>query len=303
MNIKVSFSALCCILAVFVSSYALAQEMDEVESQNGDVLSIAREPQNARWESSAETTWLPASATHGAGGDVTMGEVKAGFTRRFSVNPRLELSAGVHYSLKEIDAPDTARLPGSLQGLSVNLGGEYRTGDRLTLGLRVSPGISSDFKSFAAGDVRVPVALHARYRVSGALTLMGGIAYTGQDHSTPVMPVIGVLYLPSEKWTLALGFPRTGVMFRPNEKTELFVAGEFSRGEYRLHDPALGADVISYRDYRALTGAEIRLLPSVKLGISGGYAFARRFVFSEGDRSDLNLDGAPFGRVEVKCFW
>jgi hypothetical protein len=52
-----------------------------------------------------------------------------------------------------------------------------------------------------------------------------------------------------------------------------------------------------------LTGAEFRLYPFVRLGISGGYAFARKFVFHDGDRSAVNLDGAPFGRLEVEFTW
>jgi len=67
------------------------------------------------------------------------------------------------------------------------------------------------------------------------------------------------MYLPSEKWAFALGFPRTGVVFKPNRVTNLFVAGEYTNGEYRLHDSSIGADIISYRDFRALAGINIRI--------------------------------------------
>ena len=303
MNVKASFATLSCILTLMVSSHALAQEIDEVEKPNGDVLSLAEQPHRAPWESSFTTTWLPGSTVRETGGDLTMGEVKAGFTRRFSINPRLELSTGLHYSLREIDAPAAANLPGSLQTLAVSLGGDYRLRDDLTLGLTVSPGLSGDFKAVDGNDVRVPVALHVKYRRSKKLTIVGGIAYTAGNRSFRALPMIGLLYLPTDKWAIALGFPRTGIMYKLNPKTELFVAGELTRAEYRLHDPSLGADIVSYRDYRLSTGAEIKLLPAVKLGISGGYAFARKFVFYDGDRGDLNVDGAPFGRVEVKFLW
>ncbi len=302
-NMRISFSVICCIVTVVASSHALAQEINEVEKQNGDVLSLAERSQISPWEASVEATWLPGSRVHDIGGNLTMGEVKVGFDRRFSISPQFGLSTGLHYSLREIDAPEAARLPESLHALSVNLGGEYRASDRLTLGIRVSPGLGSDFKSFATNDVRVPVSLHAMYQMSKALSLLGGIAYTGQNHSFPVLPVMGVLYLPSEKWVFALGVPRTGVVFKPNKEMELFVSGEFSRGEFRLHDSSVGANIISYRDYRALAGAEIQLLPFAELGISGGYAFARKFIFYEGNRSDVNLDGAPFGRLAVTFTW
>ena len=205
MNMRVLFSAICCIITVVASSRAPAQEVNEVGKQNCDVFSLAERPQRSPWEASVETTWLPGSRVHDIGGDLTMGEVKVGFDGRFSISPQFELSTGLHYSLREIDAPEAARLPESLHALSVNLGGEYRASDSLTLGIMVSPGLSSDFKSFATNDVRVPVSLHAKYQMSKALSLLGGIAYTGQNHSFPVLPVIGVLYLPSEKWAFALG--------------------------------------------------------------------------------------------------
>lgn len=274
-----------------------------VEQQDRDVPAIAGQPQKSLWETSVETTRLSGSTINGSGGDLTMFELKAGFIRRFRINPQVALSTGVNYAFREIDAPEATRLPESLQALSVNLGGEYRSSDSLTLGFRVSPGISSDFQSFASSDIRVPVALHAMYQISKKLSLLGGVAYTGQNHSIPVIPVIGIRYLPAEQWTLALGFPRTGIIYKVNSTTDFFVAGEFSGGEYRLHEPSLGADIISYRDYRLLAGAETRLLPFASLGIAGGYAFAREFVFYAGDRSNVHLDGAPFGRLAIKFLW
>lgn len=302
MNIKSSLSAVSCLLMVIVSSRALAQETDEVGKQNGDVFSIARQ-QRPPWDAFAETTWLPGSTIHGTGGDLGMGEVKIGFSRRLAISRQFELSTGLRYSLREIDAPEAAHLPESLHSVSLNVGGEYRTTDKLKLGFMISPGLSGDFKSITANDIRVPVALHAKYQMSETVSFLGGIAYTGQNHSLPVMPMVGLMYLPSEKWAFALGFPRTGVVFKPNRVTNLFVAGEYTNGEYRLHDSSIGADIISYRDFRALAGINIRIHHAVKLGLSGGYAFSRKFVFYEGARDDVNLNSAPFGRFEVKFSW
>jgi hypothetical protein len=232
-----------------------------------------------------------------------MGETMVGFSHRFVIDPKVELSAGMSYSLRTIDAPDSARLPDELHNLSLNLGAVYHVNDRLTLGIRVSPGAGSDFKAFSGGDIRVPVAFHANFQTSRTLSLMGGIAYTGMNHSYPVLPVLGLIYAPSEQWMFAVGFPRTGAIYKPDRKTELYTGAEFAGGEYQLHDPSVGAGVISYRDYRAVAGADFRVLPFAKLGIAGGYAFARRFTFYDGNRGDINLEGAPFGRVALTFNW
>lgn len=301
MNIRVLFSFACCIAAVFASSRAPAQETRETAKPDKEVVFPRREQPPT--EVTAETTWLPGSHVRGSGGDLTMGEAKVGFSRRFVIDPKIDLSAGLKYSLREIDAPDSANLPDALHTLSLDLGAVYHADERLTLGVRVSPGVGSDFKGFSAGDVRVPVAFHANFQASRTLSLLGGIAYTGMNHSYPVMPILGLVYIPSEQWIFALGFPRTGVVYKPDGKTDLYAGAEFSAGEYRLHDPPLGADVVSYRDYRAVAGADYRVLPFAKLGVAGGYAFARRFVFYGGNRGDINLDGAPFGRVALTFTW
>jgi len=295
-------TTICCIVILCAAaSRAPAQEIEEVEKQPG-TLPPGRE-HRPPWEFSFGSTWLPGSAIHGTGGDLSMNEVKGQFTRRFAPAPRVELSTGLDYTARVIDAPDSALLPDSLHALSVNFEGEYRSSDALSLGLRVSPGLSGDFRSVTSDDVRVPVSFHARYRMSKAMTLLGGIAYTGQRHFIPVLPVLGATYSPAESWTLVLGFPRTGVIFRPDRGTELFAGGEFSGGEFRLHNPSIGANVITYRDYRAVAGGQFSLSPLVKVGIAGGYAFARKFAFYEGSRSDVNLDSAPFARLEFKFAW
>lgn len=303
MNMKVPFSALCCMIAIAGASCALAQDTGAAAKPVKEAVSGPQAQQRPLTEATVDTTWLPGGTIRSTGGDLTMGEVKAGFSRRFVVTPQLDLSAGMNYSLREIDAPDSARLPDELHLITLNLGAEYHVNKALTLGIRVSPGVGSDFKGFTGSDFRVPVAAHAGFQVSRSLFLLGGLAYTGMNRSYPVLPVLGLVYTPTEQWTFALGFPRTGAIYRPDKNTELFAGGEFSGGEYQLHDPTLGAKVITYQDYRAVAGAEIRVCSFAKLGIAGGYAFARKFVFYDSNRADMNLDGAPFGRAALTFAW
>jgi hypothetical protein len=304
MSMRLSLATSCFFLAALTATHAFAQDRDDLVQESEEALSISRQPQQRpSWETGVEVNWLARSKVRSSGGYLDMGEVKTDFSKRFSMNPKLELSAGFKYSLREIDAPASARLPDSLQTLALQFGAEFRKSDQLTLGINLAPKVSSDFEGFAARDIRVPVAVHARYQMSQRLSLLGGIAYTGEEHTFPVLPVLGVLYAPSEKWGFALGFPRTAIMYKPYKETELFLGATFSGGQYRLHGTNSGANVISYRDYRALAGVALPLCQVAKLTLSGGYAFGRKFVFYEGDRPDLNLDGAPFGSMELKIAW
>jgi hypothetical protein len=312
MKLKMDSNALIpvfiCFMAFVTMSSALASESSDIRdtphgSNSNSTPSLNTQAQPPQWDIFARTTVLGSSGISDYGGSLTMQEVDAGFSKKFSLNPRFELSTGLHYSLKNIDAPGDARLPTSLHRVAVNMGGSYRLNDNLTLGLMASPGLNSDFKVITSSDIRAPIGLHARYQVSQRLTLTGGLMYTIGNHELPLLPMIGAMYQPSEKWTFTLGFPRTGVMLKPNKTTEYYLGAEFGGGEYRLHDPTIGSNIISYRDYRALTGIKWVLSPVIELGVAGGYSFGRKFVFQDGTRDDVNVNSAPFGRLELKFLW
>jgi hypothetical protein len=313
MKLKMHSNALIpvfiCFMALVTMSSALASESPDIrDTQYGNnsnsTSSLNTQVQPPQWDILARTTvFVGSGISDYDGGSLTMQEVDAGFSKKFSLNPRVELSTGLHYSLKNIDAPEDARLPTSLHRVSVNLGGSYRLNDDLTLGLMASPGLNGDFKVITSRDIRIPIGLHARYRVSQQLTLTGGVMYTIGNHELPVLPMIGAMYQPSEKWTFTLGFPRTGVMLKPNKATEYYLGAEFGGGEYRLHDSSIGANIISYRDYRAVTGIKWVLSPVIELGVAGGYSFGRKFVFQDGTRDDVDVHNTPFGRVELKFLW
>lgn len=302
MLINPMFLVISFILVITTSSRSHAQDISDTV-QHEDVVSLVELPQLQSWQASAEAGWLPASSIHGSGGNVTMEDTKFGFVRRFKITPRIVLSTGLRYSLQNIEAPDSARLPESLQALSFSFGGDYRLTDHFTLGISISPGLSSDFNAVSAGDIRAPVALMARYQPSRELTFQGGVGYTSGSHGIPVMPMIGLLYKPSETWGFALGVPRTGVSYKPRRDVECHLGAELGGGEYQLHDASLGANEIRYSDIKGVAGVDVSLLPFVKLGIYGGYSFDRKFVFYGGSRNDVHVDNAPFGKVEIKVAW
>jgi hypothetical protein len=308
INFKILLPILVYIMTLVTVSPALALEntgFKDNESSNrysDSVPSSISEVQPHQGDTFVRTTVLAGSGVDQYGGNLNMRDVDAGFNRKFSVNSRLELFSGLHYSIKDIEAPEDARLPSSLHCLALNIGGSYRMNDNLSLGLMALPGLNSDFKVITWSDMRVPVALNVHYLFSPKLTLTGGLMYAIGNHELPLMPVIGAIYRPSENWIFALGFPRTGVMFKPNKTAEYYIGGEFGGGEYRLHDADKGADIISYRDYRAVTGADWTVCPDIKLGITGGYSFARKFLF-DGERDDVNVHSALFGRFELKFMW
>lgn len=305
MKISRLFVSFCFLVVVTVAatSHSLAQSKLGIEERSNGALPPAEPIRPSLWDASVDMTWMAGSRIHDNGGDLKMQVVETGLARQFNIGPRIELSTGLGYSLLHLDAPASARLPESLHALSVSIGCEYRLTDNLALTFKVSPGLSSDLKVIDTDDIRVKIALFARYQIFARLSLFGGVAYTAGDNEFPLHPIAGALYQASEKWIFAVGVPRTAVVFKPDKETECYIGGEFYGGEYQLHDTSLGADSINYSDYRLVAGVKLPLSRVVTLGVSGGYAFAREFDFNDGNRADIHVDSAPFGRLEVRFAW
>jgi hypothetical protein len=171
------------------------------------------------------------------------------------------------------------------------------------LTLLVSPGLNGDFKEIGADDIRTELGIMGQYNMTAKLTLLAGLIYQQGYESIPVSPIIGAIYRPNEQWTLGLGAPRSGVTYSPNHASSYNIGVEFGGSEYQLHDTSLGAKKISYEDFRAVAGAEYILFSVIKVNITGGYAFERKFKFYDGSRDDVNIANAPFARIGVSLVW
>ncbi|HEY5514392.1 MAG TPA: hypothetical protein VIK40_12180 [Geomonas sp.] len=94
--------------------------------------------------------------------------------------------------------------------------------------------------------------------------------------------------------------------YAPGKELRFHLGAEFFGGEYQLHDTTLGAQVIRYRDFRAIGGSEFTIFAPLKGEVAAGYAFARKFVFYDvfdATRHDIKVDAGPFGRAGSKMEW
>ncbi len=292
----------CLLIYAAFAAHAEAADSSSKETAK-EMIDTAAGKERHPWNADINLTWLPDSGIRDMTGKVSMREAEVNFGRSFEINSRLGLSAGLAYSLRDLDAPANARLPGALHTVSVNVGGNYRISDNLFLDVLIAPGLNGDFKRIGSDDVRTQFGFMGRYNISQKLTLLGGFVYQQGYKSYQVVPVAGFIYKPDEHWTIGLAAPRPGVTYSPNNRSSYYIGGEFTATEYQLHDSSLGAKVIEYRDFRAVAGAEHILFSAVRVGISGGYAFDRKFRFYDGSRNDVRVDGNAFVRVSAGVAW
>lgn len=250
-----------------------------------------------------ETNWFPGSNISHSKSDMTMSVTKMGFSRRMFLSPRIMLTTGFRCSTTDIDAPATEKLPSSLYSLATNLSGEYLQSQALAFGMNISPVLSSDLKQIKSSEIRLPVILYTRYQPKPNLMVMGGVVYSGQEYSSLVLPAAGIMYSPSIRWTLALGMPKTGIIYRCSRLTEISLTGERTIEQYRLHDAVVGANILRYQDYRVVAGLDIKLWQFARLGLCSGYAFNREMDFHDGSRSSLDVNDAIYGQASIGVMW
>lgn len=292
----------CLVVSALAATNAESADTSPNEAAK-ELMAAEEQPGRHPWNASVQTTWFPDSAIRNTGGEIGMQEVEAKFGRSYQLSPAFNLSTDFAYSLRILDAPDSARLPEELHTVSVKWSGNYQVNKDTGLTFLVAPSLNGDFKVIGTDDIRMQIGLMGRYNMSAKLTLLAGLIYRQGFESLPVLPIIGAMYRPDEHWTLSLAAPRPGVTYSPDKTSSYYIGGEFASSEYQLHDASLGAKIISYRDYRALAGAEFLLFSAIKLNIAAGYAFDRKFVFYDGARDDVKVDDSPFARIGVSVVW
>jgi hypothetical protein len=291
---------LCCASRAPAAEEAVARPVPEAQAPR------QTDQPPGSWDTAITGSWWPRSGSADAGGDIGMSEEKVRASRRYRVTPTLSLTPEIAWSRLQVSAPATARLPSSLQTAAIGLRGDYRPMPHLTLTALLSPGLAGDFRHFGGEDIRFRLAVTGRYAFSDRFTLLSGFIYQQGYQALPVFPVVGAIFRPDEQWTIALGAPRTGVIYAPVKELRLYLGGEYSGNEYQLHDTTLGAKVIRYREVRAAAGADFTIVPPLKGEVTAGFAFARKFQFYDlfdATRQDIDVDPGPFVRAGLSMEW
>ncbi len=188
------------------------------------------------------------------------------------------------------------QVPNTLQGVSLVFGNRWKFADRWALAVSARPGLYSDFEDISGDDFSVPVTVLFSYDLNPKLQLLFGAGFqSGRD--IPVIPAIGALWRPDDKWTVSIILPRPGVTYAFDDKLSLFAGGELTGGAYtvgdnfgtRVGDASLNGERLTYREIRAGVGVRYDFSKALRLEVEGGWVIDRRFVY---DDRKLQFDGA-----------
>ena len=234
------------------------------------------------WYSSKEN--LDRGATRN--GEASVTHFGLSLSSRHAVSPTTQPVDGLAYATYELDAAGAA-LPDRLGELSLNLGVIHRLSPTWTLAGYARPGFYSDFESFDADAVNVPVLLLATYVVSPELVWSFGLNASAFSDN-PVLPIVGLRWQFARDWTFALGFPQSGFTREINDTLALRLGASFAGGNFRVTRnlgvpapgvPRLANTYLDFTEIRVGLGADLALGGDLKLALDVGAVTDRKFDY------------------------
>ena len=202
----------------------------------------------------------------------------------------------------------TLPIPDDLTELSLNLGVQHRYNERWSASVFLRPGFYGDLDDGLDTDaLNAPLLALANYARSRDLIWSFGLNVNAFSDN-PVLPVVGVRWQFAPDWLFSVGFPRTGLTWKANERLSLRTSVGFSGGSFRLTrnlgSPAAGIarlanTFVDFREVRVGLGADYALTDRASLSLDVGAVTDRKLdYFNKGYR--LDGDGGTFVSLAIK---
>ena len=231
------------------------------------------------------------------------------YAHRFLLNGNLYLHLGLAYD--RFDFGNTrAPVPDHLQKMAGVIGIDYMHGKDLGAFLQFRPGFyTEDHIGLESFDCPILIGRFFVLQPDKLYVLTAAYASFLRG-GLPVIPLVGVVWVPNEKVRLMGVLPEPRVIYSVSEQLDLWIGGELVGGAFRTdhhpefnnipHVDKLSGTQVDYYDYRAGVGATYSLTGQIDLDLGGGYAVQRSFNFHRAGEY-YRTDPAPYLRFEIKA--
>jgi hypothetical protein len=253
-----------------------------------------------------KSTYVFESELHRSGsfGDQYAIQTSFSYAHRFFLTGNLYLRAGVAYERFDFGGTG-APVPNHLQSVAALIGVDYMHNDDIGAFIQFRPGFytQSDF-DYAAFDV--PITLGRVFVLQeDRLYVFAGANAAFLRGRWPVIPILGMIWMPNDQWKVMAMLPEPRIIYSPNDKISFWAGGELAGGSFRTDRNAaivparLNGAQVDYAEYRVGGGFIYCPTDNVSINLGGGYVIERQFDFHRADIK-YKTDGAPYLRVELK---
>jgi hypothetical protein len=254
-----------------------------------------------------ENSYVFESDLHRGGSFGNQYEVQNSFSyaHRFLLGGHLYLHLGVAYDRFDFGTTG-APVPEHLQSMAGVIGIDYMHNNDVGAFLQIKPGFYGE-DDFNSSSFDAPITLGRIFVLEqDKLYLFVGANAAFLRGRFPVVPILGLVWMPNAKWKVLGVLPEPRVIYSPNDKWDFWAGGELGGGSFRTNKDntiapsKLNGAQVDYSDYRVGTGLIYSPCDAISIDLGGGYAIQRRFDFYRADMT-YKTDAAPYLRLEFKA--
>jgi hypothetical protein len=185
-----------------------------------------------------------------------------------------------NFNMHLLSGPIVAPLPPRLYDFELGYQARNSISDLFSYDCTAMVGIYSDFEDSARDGVRFPAHAVGMFHPGPRADFVVGVDYYGRD-DIKVLPVGGLVWHDPNRpqWRYQMVFPRPRIDYTLTEQTRLYCAGFLGGGSWDIEFPNNHNDVMTYRDYKLVTGIEHADDDGSTWGWEAGWIFSRKLEF------------------------
>ena len=211
------------------------------------------------------------------------------------------------FSYERYDFGSTsAPVPNHLQALAGVVGIDFMHGKDVGAFIQFRPGFYAQ-NDFGISSFDVPITVGRIFILQpDKLFLFAGAYASFLQGGSPVIPLLGVIWIPNNKVRLMGVLPEPKLIYSPTDKLNLWVGGQLVGGSFRtdrndgIRPTKLNGTQVDFSDYRAGVGLTYAVAKNVKLDFAAGYSLQRRFAFQRAGET-YRTDPSPYVQLQLKA--
>lgn len=227
------------------------------------------------------------------------------YGHRFHLQGNFYVHVGLAYDRYDFGST-AAPVPNHLQDFAGVFGIDYMHGKDVGAFLQVRPGFYAQ-SDFGISSFDIPVTAGRIFIIQpDHLYIFGGVYASFLRSGFPVLPLVGVIWIPNNNFRFMGVLPDPRIIYSPNRNLDLYVGGSLVGGSFRtdrndnIRPTKLNGAQVNFSDYRVGVGMAYALSPQCTFDVSAGCSIQRQFKFGRAGET-YRTDPSPYVKVAFKA--
>jgi len=215
---------------------------------------------------------------------------------------RTTIDEGNYHHFERNYAADRVPLPNELQSLGASLSYSTKLNHEWMLSSSIGAASNVAKHDLLSKGWGANANVMGIYSWSPTLSLAVGLAYDSLSVDWKCVPFFGFDWRPADKWSIAIGFPKTAVSYEFNQKITMALAASGAGGTYFIRDDprpgttpqSLANSKLEYTEVRLGFETAWKINNTFSLSGSAGGVLYRKFKYIDRNYELKSRDVVPF---------